>query len=491
MLRALGALSLLMLVVRLLAAHRIGFGDSEALYASYALHPQPAYLDHPGLVGLFARIIGGGTAPSAVAAHTITALLATLVPWLVVAASRGAGANLRSATLAALGVAVVPEMAIGLFAMTPDLLLCVTWLGALGLACSALRAPATSTRAQLMLVGAGLLAGVATTAKVSGLALLAALIVTYASRHARAHAKTIWPWAGIAVGLVAIAPIALYEARTGESMLRHRLVDTQGAAGISLRNAGAVVLGQLAYLSPLVAIVAAIVLRDLFRARRDDAVAALLFWAFALPLAVLLPLSLWSRVAEPHWIAPALLALPLHYARRGVPIGARLARSMMATALAITALVHAWVLVPGLTRIVPASIDLRHDITSELQGWPEAIRLVRRVAFEAAVPGQERGDVVVLGPHWVVCAQLHAALRGDLPVGCATPIEDDFDRWYPRRTWRRAETLVLVTDDRFELTAESAFPEHVVTREVKLDVLRAGRVVRTFRVIVLERRAAG
>ena len=30
---------------------RFGFGDSEALYACYALHPQPAYLDHPALIG--------------------------------------------------------------------------------------------------------------------------------------------------------------------------------------------------------------------------------------------------------------------------------------------------------------------------------------------------------------------------------------------------------------------------------------------------------
>jgi hypothetical protein len=480
-----------MLVVRVLAAHRIGFGDSEALYASYALHPQPAYLDHPGLVGVFAGAIGGGTAPTPAVAHTVTAVMATLVPWLLLAAARGAGASLRSATIAALAVAVVPEIAIGLFAMTPDLLLAVTWIGALGLASAALRVSATSTRAHLMFVGAGLLAGIAITAKVSGVTLFAALVVAYASRHARAHAKTIWPWAGILAGLVAVVPIVLYEARTGEPMLRHRLVDTQGAAGISFRNAGAVLLGQLAYLSPLVVIVAVIVVRDLFRARKDDAVSALLFTAFLLPMAVLLPLSLWSRVAEPHWIAPALLALPIHFARRGLPLGVGLARSTIATALAVTALAHAWVLVPALTRILPSSVDLRRDITSELSGWPEAVRLVRRVAFESAIPGQERGDLVVVGPHWVVCAQLHAALRADLPVGCATPIEDDFDRWYPRSTWRRAETLVLVTDDRFETTPATSFPEHVVTREVKLDVFRGGRVARTFRIFVLERRAAG
>src|SRR6185437_7409438 len=77
----LATLSCLFLVVRLLASIRVGFGDSEALYAAYAFHPQPAYLDHPGLVGVFARAVGGGTAPSPERAHAVTSVLATLVPW--------------------------------------------------------------------------------------------------------------------------------------------------------------------------------------------------------------------------------------------------------------------------------------------------------------------------------------------------------------------------------------------------------------------------
>jgi hypothetical protein len=59
---ALAVLSAALLAVRLVAAERVGFGDSEALYAAYAVHPQPAYLDHPGMIGLMAHALGGGTA---------------------------------------------------------------------------------------------------------------------------------------------------------------------------------------------------------------------------------------------------------------------------------------------------------------------------------------------------------------------------------------------------------------------------------------------
>ena len=49
------AASLLLFVLRMHASTILAFGDSEALYASYALFPQPAYLDHPGLISVVAR----------------------------------------------------------------------------------------------------------------------------------------------------------------------------------------------------------------------------------------------------------------------------------------------------------------------------------------------------------------------------------------------------------------------------------------------------
>src|SRR5271154_7590883 len=88
---ALVAVTGVMLAVRLFAAQRVGFGDSEALYAAYALHPQPAYLDHPGLIGLFARTIGAGSAPSPERAHFVTTVLGAALPWEMALACRACG----------------------------------------------------------------------------------------------------------------------------------------------------------------------------------------------------------------------------------------------------------------------------------------------------------------------------------------------------------------------------------------------------------------
>lgn len=487
MVLVLGLVSALLLAIRLYAAAHVGFGDSEALYACYALHPQPAYLDHPGLIGTVARIVGGGTAPSPLAAHLVTSVAATAFPWAIALACRASGASWGRALAAGVVVALVPEIAVGLFALTPDLLCAFAWTLCLAAAATALRATPSSTRATAAFAAAGLLAGIAAGSKVTGLTLLVALTAAYAAPAARAHARTLAPWAGLLAGLLVVIPAGIFEARSGWPMLQHRLVATQAHAGLSLRNIGALVGGQLVYLSPLVAVLAVLAFREVWRGR-GDAVGRLLLASTLVPLAILLPLCLWSRVAEPHWIAPALLALVPAAARADRVPSRRLVLASCALAGVFVAAVHVWTLVPAAIDLAPASYDPRLDLTNELYGWPQVVAAVRDEALAEWTPMTRPGDVVVVGPHWVICAQLEAALRGALPVGCDTPIPDDFDRWYPRSRWRAADTIVWVTDRRFG--PPPTFTSHVVLRSLQVSIERAGRIVRVFDVTVFVRRAA-
>jgi hypothetical protein len=477
-------------VVRLYAAAHVGFGDSEALYASYALHPQPAYLDHPALVALLAAFAGGGTSPEPLAAHQVTTALAGVVPWLAALAARGAGASWRASFTAAAALALVPEIAVGLVAMTPDLALAPAWIGSLGCAALGLRMRPHQARTAWLLAGAGVLAGVACAAKATGALLVVSLVATYLSPHGREHRKTLWPWVGLAAGLVVVVPIALYESHVGWPMLQHRLVDTQSESGVSLRNLGALLGGQLLYRSPLYAVAAVFVARDLLRTRNDDAVSTLLLYAFAIPLAALVVLALWSRVAEPHWLAPPLLALPIHYARvhgRGT-VGRRLGAATVASGLVLSAAVYAWVLVPTATKLLPDSADPRFDIANELYGWPRVSEAVLQVvkAEEARAPDD---TIAVVGPHWIICAQLHAALRKEVDIGCDTPVPDDFDRWMPRARWHKADKVLFVTDNRFDVDARKVFPDRARTLEWEVTVTRGGRVTRVFTLSLFEKRA--
>ena len=476
-------------VLRFVASREVGFGDSEALYAAYALHPQPAYLDHPGLVGLLARAIGGGTAPTPGQAHAATTWLATLLPWLMALACRACGATWNRSAAAALVFALVPEIAVGLFAMTPDLCLALAWTLGLALAAAALRSEPGSARAGYAFAGAGLLAGVAVASKVTGLAWMAALAATYASAPARAHAKTAAPWLGLAAGVVVVAPIAAFESRFGWPLLRHRLVDTQAAAGLSWRNAGALVGGQLVYLSPVTAWLAAPrPARRLARTcgrgrtaspdeqRRSPRRAR-----------AAVPLEPRRRAALDRPRAP--VARPGGGARADPPPRRQVATAV-AFAGAMVAAVYAWVLAPSLQRLAGDAYDPRLDIANELRGWPAAVAAVREEAASIApAASPARGEIAVVAPHWVMCAQLDAALRGSLPVGCDTPIRDDYDGWLPRARWRRADFIVWVTDDRFPAAPTPSAYAVVSTRDV--GILRGGRTVRVFRVSLLARRGLG
>jgi hypothetical protein len=482
---ALAAVSAALLVVRLYAATRVGFGDSEALYACYALHPQPVYLDHPGLVGLAMGVIGGGTAPTPRIAHLVTAVASTLIPCTMALACRAAGASWGRAAAAALVFALVPEIAIGLFAITPDLLLAGAWLGAIACASIAFRSPPGSTRAAAAFALAGVLAGVAAASKVTGVALLLAIAAATVAPPARPHARTVAPWVGLVAGAILLWPMLSFEARHGWPMMRHRLVDTQASAGLSLRNAAGLVGGQIAYLSPLVVWLAGLAARDLWR-ERGDAVGTFLLWACVFPLAALFPLALWSRVAEPHWLAPALLSLAPAAARAPRAPPARLFLAAVCLAAIMVAAVHAWVLAPELVRLAPRSYDPRLDLANELYGWPQAMRAVREEAMASSTPGSAKGEVSIVGPHWVVCAQLEAALRGDFAVGCDTPVRDDFDDWWPRARWKTADVVVWVSDARFG--PPPSLPDYALQRLRHVTIQRGGRVVRVFTIAVLARR---
>jgi hypothetical protein len=140
---------------------------------------------------------------------------------------------------------------------------------------------------------------------------------------------------------------------------------------------------------------------------------------------------------------------------------------------------------------MPKDADPRLDISSELYGWPTALDAVREQMKAAATPFDPEGrEVVVVGPHWTVCAQLHAGLPG-VRVGCATPARDDFDGWLPRSEWRKAEHVLFVTDNRFDGDGGDQLPLHVPAGRSRVKILRSGRVARTFALHLYERRASG
>jgi hypothetical protein len=476
-------LSFSLLTLRLHLASKLGFADAEALYACYALHPQPAYLDHPGLVGTVMRLLGAGGVPTAIVAHTAAAFAATLLPWLGALAARAAGASGEGSFRTLFALALVPELAVGLFSLTPDLLLAVLWLGALGAAALALRAEPGSSRALYGFLACGGLLGLGVLAKVSAALLAVALIGTLLTRAARPHLRTFGPWGALLLMTILVVPLLLWEATRGYPMLEHRFVSTQANAGVSLRNAAVLLGGQLLYVSPPALVAAVLIGRSLFRKRRDDITSTLLWNATWIPGLALSALCLWSRVAEPHWLAPAYLALALDLGRAS-PLPRRLAAVSLATGAVLCMLAWFWV-----GTDLPPQLLGRHypdqDPTNDLYAWGPGKKLVLEVVEDTM--REKQAPPVVVGPHYIVCAQAHAALGPGIPVGCNTPRRDDFDGWYPRQLWLEAPVVLYVRDERFGLDAPPELPNRVVRSVATVSVRRGDLVVRRLQVVRLDK----
>lgn len=484
--------SVLLLALRMSLAETLGFGDSEALYATYAMFKQPTFLEHPGLIGSLGRMIADANGvPSAATAHRFTAAAAMALPWVGGLAARAAGASFRGVIWTVVALLITPELAVGLFAYTPDVLLGLCWVTALAAALAALKAEPKSVPALAGTVAAFGLAALGTTAKVSGVLLIVAMLVTWLTKSERKRWKTVAPWAGLLCAAMVMSPMVVREAGTGFPMLQHRLMATQAGFGLTLRNLGALIGGQVLYVTPFVLFGAVLVAIDLARTHREDgATGRLLFWATFLPAAVLGVLTLLSKVAEPHWMAPVYVALAIHLGRRvdgeKPLISKRLMIASVATSLVAIGLVFAVVRYPLLPKVLGSRYQARYDLTNDLYAWKDGNRLVSEMLDEAVQLGPE--SVSVVGPHWIVCAQVQAALGNTARVGCQTDIGDDFATFHPPSKW--GKTILFVTDDRFEVDLASRFPDRAVQAVGRVTVRRGGAAVRTIRVSRLGRAGA-
>lgn len=480
------AFSFALLALKLWLASEVGFGDAEALYASYALHPQPAYLDHPGLIGFFAGWLGDGLAPSPLTCHVVSAFLSTALPWLGAWAAWQLGAKPEKLHFTVFALLLMPEVSIGLFGFTPDLLLAPLWILAIGAYVGFIKAEPGSTRALGFALLCGVCLGLGILSKISMLLLIPVFAVSLRSELGQRHLRTLAPWGALLVVCILCWPFVDYEASHGYPMWRHRLVSTQGAAGFSLRNLGALLGGQLLYVTPPFLIAGYLLIR---RLNRQDFAQALLLQATWIPALPLTLLCLWSKVAEPHWLGPCYLALCLAASVQAEAIGKRVVVSSVALGVLAILLGAAWVGTDWPPRALGKSYEPRYDLANDMYAWDAGLRLVKDSITETELHNLGSPTPPVVGPHWVICAQLQAGLQRRAPIGCRTPQGDDFRGWYPEAKWWGAPRILYVTDDRFPLTTEqllAEFPDRRVVSKKRTTIIRGRVPVRQIEVTLLE-----
>lgn len=451
-------------VHHVLVGSLFGFGDAEALYVVYGRNLQGGYLDHPPLVGavLAATTALFGESPVAVRLPAALAFAAAIL--LADLAVRRLGGSPRAGLVGAVALVLPPVFFAGSIATTPDAIAAPLSLLSLVAAWKAI-----DTRRPGDALAAGALLGLAALAKVTALLYAPGLVWLAVRRGVRPSSIAL----AAAAALTALAPVVAWNAAHGGAMLWHRLVWSQGAAGLSLRNLGALVGGQLLYVGPpmLAAMGWALMRRPPARdvPRGED--------AFRLPawtaLAGVVLLGLWSRVAEPHWTVTALLPLVVGVGLAAddevaaTPRARRVWRAAIGWAVVAALVLHVLVLTPLLPRLLPDALyDARGDLANELHGWDEVARAIRR----ARRPGE-----LVAADHYTACAQLEVALGRDARVLCLTAETDDWDLWGRGRLPVGARAL-FVADPR------SPGPPAGAALATEVDIRRGGRLVRRFRI---------
>ena len=413
-------------------ANRYGWHGDELYYLATARHPALGYVDFPPVTPMIAWLVQV-VAPDSLLALRFTSILAgSLVVVLAALIARELGGGRAAQALAALAVVISPEFLGGNFLFETVSFDQLVWASLLWLV---VRVLAGGDQRLWLLAGAVLGIGLETKYTVAALAvaLAAGLLLT----PARRHLATRWPWLGVGLALLLLAPNVWWQAGHGWDSVAYTLSHrghTDGPVAYWVQQA-------LFLVNPVLLPVAVAGAVWLWRSGTFRALA----WTV-----VLVELVLFAAGGKSYYPAAAY---PLLYAAGAVwlerSVGSRLLRrAWMGTAVAFTLL-----LVPILLPVLPADViarapGLQTSVSRAMFGWPDMAREV--AAAYAALPPSDRRGAMVLAAYdsQAGALELYGPSLG-LPTVVSPHLTDYY--WVPTRM--DPQVVIAVGYDRPDLQA--------------------------------------
>jgi len=369
----------------------------ETYYWDWSRRLAGGYFDHPPVVALFIR---AGTTVFGVSAFGIRVVpvLAGLGAVLaVIALARRVGGD-EAALRASIVLACIPLAGGGLVLATPDgALLLFTGLALLAVE-RAIRT-GTSRRAALGAWAlAGIWCGAAMSSKYTGILLPVSLAVALAVVPSlRRHFATPGPYVAVVLASVVMVPVLLWNAQHDWASFRFQLAHgLTPSRGSGLGREGALIAGQLGFVSPILFVMIAIAVARGWRAVNDATtrmlaiIATLTFLFFAY--------SAWKRTAEANWPAPSYIpAIALLASYAGTLTWERWFAAGWKLAAVLLAFTYVWSVFP----IVP--IPARKDPMARGAGFHELAVRVAAVR-DSLQPG--RSTIHVAGQKYQDASEL-------------------------------------------------------------------------------------
>ena len=472
-------------LVRLFLSARLPLFPDETYYWDWSRHLASGYFDHPPAIAYLIRagvwlaaLLGFPPEPIAVRLFPVLAGgLASLFA-ILIARRLGGGAAARTAATA---FALMPLAASGLVLATPDSPLLAASAATLYAAIRALETPRRSRQALGWWLAAGVALGLAFSSKYTSILLPITLTIAVLGRQTlRTRLREPGPYLACIVATLVFLPVLHWNATHEWISFRFQIQHGLGTPkGSTLRRELDLLGGQLALVSPIIFILAAVaVWQSLKRAASDTrfvlAVVAVGSWVF-------FAYSAMRRSVEPNWPAPSYVpAIALLAALSPPAAHSRwLARGMVLAAIMVgTIYLHA--LVPVLP--LPA----RRDPIARSAGWSGMAAQVnearRRLGGRTWIGSDRYQDVSELA--------YHLRDRQLAFCTCVTGRHNQYELW-PNfaHVAQPSDNLVVTLEETpgTHDTAERLAPYFLrVTRGAPAPLLRGSDTVEVRRIYLLE-----
>ncbi len=429
---ALAALTL----VRLVVAATLPLSPDEAYYWVWSRALAAGYLDHPPMVAFWARAGTLLAGDGALGIRLLAPLAAALGSWLLWQAGErllpGRGAGLVAAAL--LNATLL--LGAGAVTMTPDTPLLFFWVCTMW-ALARLRTARTDTGAEsdggAWWLAVGLFAGLALDSKYTAAFLVLGIGLWLLLAERRWLARP-WPWLGLLVGLLVVAPVLVWNAAHGWASFAKqggRIEEWRPARAAQFL--GELVAGQLGLATPLVLLLcAAGLVVGCRRAWRQRESGWMLLVALSLPAVAVFVEHAFADRVQGNWPAIVYPAAVIAAAGLEAPRWRRLYCPAVVLGLAMTAMVY----LQATLALLP--VPIRFDPSAlQLAGWPE-------LAAQAEAARRRDGASFVATDQYGVASELAYWLPAEVPVVGIEP------------RWRMFDLPAAALDGRVGILVRSA-----------------------------------
>ena len=388
--------------IRLVLAAMLPLFPDETYYWDWSRHLSAGYFDHPPAISVLiaagthlAALAGAGPSPFAVRFFPVLAGGVATLAAAAIARRIGGGAAARTAAIV---FAIMPLAATGLVLATPDAPLLAATALALYFVVCAVQAASRSVESTQAWSGAGVMLGLAFSAKYTSILLpLTVAAAVLARPSLRARLREPGPYIACAIATLVFAPVLLWNAQHDWISFRFQLQHGLGTPkGSMIVRELDLIGGQLGLVSPIIFALAAHAVWSNLRRRTDDvrfllAVVATGSWVFFV-------YSASRRAVEANWPAPSYVpAIALLAALASSPARDRWLRRGIGLAAFLVAVLYVHALYPVLP--LPA----RRDPVARAVGWDSLAARVeaarRTLGARTSVGADRYQDVSELAYH--------------------------------------------------------------------------------------------